>query len=326
MVYYDTAYTNGVIAAREKYLLKDKIVRLCELTAEDAFRALTESGYGGNAVAANVYDFEKLIAEEENALDAFIREYAPSEAEKAYLLAPRDFHNAKALLKAAYLQTDAEKLLAPEGNVAVAKLAQCVENKDFSALKAENGALAQACEDALTVLEKGGASGARVGAIFEKALYGYLAEKAKRRPTLKRLLAAKADMTNILTAFRAGDAKLAREGYLPAGKLKEEELEKLFDEDQERAAKAFADTEYAEFVGLCFSAKEKGLPMTEAERIAGGYDATYFAERKYELKRSEPFLYYAYRRRAENANVRIVFVCLLAGMDEQSIKKRLRAI
>jgi len=32
----DLLYTNGVIAAKEKYLLKDKIFRLCEGGAEEA--------------------------------------------------------------------------------------------------------------------------------------------------------------------------------------------------------------------------------------------------------------------------------------------------
>ena len=53
-------------------------------------------------------------------------------------------------------------------------------------------------------------------------------------------------------------------------------------------------------------------------------EAEYFAARRFELKKSEPFLYYAFRRRIENENVRILFVCLLAGMKEDEIKKRLR--
>ena len=56
-----------------------------------------------------------------------------------------------------------------------------------------------------------------------------------------------------------------------------------------------------------------------------GYDVQYFAKRKYELSRSEPFLYYVYRRKLENENVRIIFVCLLAGLSEQDVKKRLRS-
>ena len=36
----DVTYTNGVIAAGEKYLLKDKIFKMCETGAEEALRIL----------------------------------------------------------------------------------------------------------------------------------------------------------------------------------------------------------------------------------------------------------------------------------------------
>ncbi|MDE6667852.1 MAG: hypothetical protein K2K38_05845, partial [Clostridia bacterium] len=89
-------YVNGVIAVKEVYLLGDKISKLCDASAEDAFRAVSEGGFGKGADAVSVYEYEKLLYADERDLDAFIREYATTNAEKAYLLSPRDFHNAKA--------------------------------------------------------------------------------------------------------------------------------------------------------------------------------------------------------------------------------------
>ena len=60
----DVIYTNGVIAAQEKYLLKDRIFKLCEGSAPEAFRALSESGFGSGAAAESAYDFEKLVTAE----------------------------------------------------------------------------------------------------------------------------------------------------------------------------------------------------------------------------------------------------------------------
>jgi hypothetical protein len=73
----DVTYTTGVIAAREKYLLKDKIYRLCELSEREAFRMLVESGFGGGAeTAIDSVDYEKLIAvEEENGCFHVIEDY-----------------------------------------------------------------------------------------------------------------------------------------------------------------------------------------------------------------------------------------------------------
>lgn len=319
----DVGYTNGVIAAREKYLLKDKLIRLCELTAEDAFRALVESGFGGGAeTAISVHDYEKLIAEEERRLDAFIREYAPSKAERAYLLAPRDFHNAKALVKAAYLGVSPERMLAPAGEVEIELLSDCIEQKKYDELTAKNEFLAKAIEEAFSFEEL--PLGTEIGDIFEKATYEYLRKVSKKNVVLKKLLQAKADMTNLLTAVRSENFEEAKKSFLLGGSVTEEMLATLFGSDREQAEGAFKNTAYQAFVKACLDARAQGLPLTEAERIRDGYDARFFESRKYELERNEPFLYYVYRRRNENTNVRIVFVCLLAGMSETEIKKRLR--
>lgn len=73
----DFLYTNGVVAVREKYLLADKLVKLCETNAEEALRQLTDSGFGKGAEVDSVYDYEALVAADERAIDGFIREYAP---------------------------------------------------------------------------------------------------------------------------------------------------------------------------------------------------------------------------------------------------------
>ena len=294
------------------------------MSAEEAFRALLESGFGGGAeTATGMYDYEKLIAAEEEKIDAFIQEYAPSKAEKAYLLAARDFHNAKAILKARYLQTGTDRMLAPEGLLSISVISTAFEEGNFSLLEKENPYLAGACTSSMQILEED-PSGAKIGEVFERALYEYLFSVAKGKAVLKALLLAKADMTNILTAVRSADAESAATRYLPIGTIKPERMNALF--EGEEGYKAFAKTPYERFAKLCLQSKEKGLPATEAERIRDGYDAEYFAERKYELEKTEPFLYYVYRRRLECANVRIVFACLLAGVSEAEIKKRLRAI
>ena len=323
MAYLDTAYTSGVIAVREKYLLKDKLLRLCEVTAEEAFRLLLDNGFGGGAeTTASVYEYEKLLLVNEREIDAFIKEYAPSQSEKAYLLSPRDFHNAKALMKANFLGENPEKMLTGAGLIEIQTLSACVNDGDFSAL-AGTPYLQTACEEATALLEEN-PSGAKVGEIFEKALYAHLFSVVKGKRTLKKMLVQKVDMFNILITYRAGELELAKDKYLSGGVLSQSDLEKLL--DIEKAKSYFAKTDYAEFVKLCLFAVEKGLPFTQAEKMLDGFETEYFAKRKYELKKSEPFLYYIYRRKAENANIRIVFACLLAGLKEKEIIGRLRAL
>ncbi len=312
----DPIYTNGVIAVKERALLGEKLLRFTEMTAEEVLRALSEGGFGSGAESR---EGEALCQAEERSLDGFIREYAPSQTELIYLLSPRDFHNAKALVKAEKLNTDAEKMLAPEGLVPVETLKSAIKSGDYSALCRE---LCGAVESAMEGEEL---TGAEIGAIFDGALYCHLAARCKFNPVLKKLVAGRADRLNILTAFRAGDGELAQKLYVGGGKLKNGDLCALFG-DEEQILKRFAKSPYEGFIKLCLAARNRGLPLTESERALESFEAEYFAAKKYELEGKQPFLYYVFRRRAEIQNVRIILVCLGAGLKPQDIKSRLRAI
>ena len=81
-------YANGVIAAKEKYFLGDKLLRLIETDAASALRALKESGFGGENDGAENANFssdetETLIAAEEAKTNAFIREDAAARRKKS---------------------------------------------------------------------------------------------------------------------------------------------------------------------------------------------------------------------------------------------------
>ena len=320
----DLSYTEGVIAARDKYLLKDKILRLCEMTPDDAFRSLLEYGFGGGVeTATSVYEYEKLIAREEELLDAFILEYAPTKANAAYFLFPRDFHNAKALVKAKLLGVDAEKLLASQGMIALSTLSSCVESGNYDAI-AEFSRLKDVCENIESIYsseEK--LTGMEIGVIFERALYRQMLDICKHNLSLKRSIQAKIDMTNLLTAFRATDELLVSKSFIEGGKLSLTDILSVRENDKKGGA---AFEKYTEFLSLCSIAKEKGSPLTAAERYRDGYDVEKLSQNRYELKKNEPFVYYVLRRKAESANVRIIFALLLLGANEQEIKKRLRGV
>lgn len=320
----DAVYTNGVIAVKEQALWGTKLQRLAEGSAEEAFRALVEGGFGKGCDAASVYEYEALLAADERDTDAFIREYAPSQAELAYLLSPRDFHNAKALVKALVTDTDASPLLAPEGAVSVERLETCLREEDFEPLPAELGGAMQAALALRT--EEGEVSGAELGLLFERALFRHLAAVCKRNKFLRSLVRAKSDMTDLLTAARAPSQEAAEKSYLGVGALSAKELSAIFTENQEAAETALRRTGYPRFVELLFEAKRSGSPFTQAERLLSDYEIETLAEHKFELSRNQPFLYYVFRRRAENANVRILLACLLSGRSEQEIKRRLRTV
>ena len=317
----DNLYVNGVIAVKETSLLKDKIYRMCELGADDAFRMLTESGFGGEAVSG-CHEYEKLVASDSAQIDAFIREYAPNNAVSEYLLSPRDFHNAKALVKAERIGSDGTQMLAPEGLVPIEVLRACFKNEDFNALESE---LKQAVLTAREYIKEDNVSGAQLGFIFDRALFKRLFRVCKRDKLLSKFVADKADMTNILIALRSSGENLSEESFLEGGTLKKGQLARLAAMD-EKTVKEYASSPLYGFICDCFEAKQNGAPYTAAERRLSSYEGAQLYKNQYELKGSLPFMSYVFRRRLENENVRIVFASLLNGMDDKQIKSRLRGV
>ena len=319
----DLTYVGGIIAVKENSLLKDKILGLCEMSADGAFRALVESGFLKNAEVNSVFEYEKMLQADEADIDKFTREYAPNNAISTYFFAPRDFHNAKALLKAKYLQVEADKMLAPEGLLSLETLKNVVEGEEIKGVYPE---LLSAVKSAAELFERDGAntSGAEVGKVFEQKLYSCLFAACKYNLLLKKLLQKKADMTNILIAMRSNTPEYAANNAFSGGKIAVDKMLLLFQENEDKAFRALDKTYLEKYWKECLKIREAGLPFTNAERQIAEIEIDFLAEHKYELKRSQPFMYYVFRRRTENENVRIVLSCLLAGLTADEIKVRLR--
>ena len=321
----DVTYINGVIAVKETALLGGKLIKMCSATAEEAFRTLTESGFGRGSAARSAFEYEKLLEEDLDEINSFVREYAPSEAEKAYFLAPFDFHNAKALLKSKYTGASPQPMLAPDGLIPCATIARCVENTDYSPLY---GRLKEACENAEKLFsnEEKYVSGAEIGVEFSRAEYACLAESCKSNSTLEKFVVRKADMTDILSAFRSKTAEYALNNALFCGKLTKKHIEDLFEDNAQKVLDFYKNSPYLGFVKICLEARENGGKLTRAELERDNAETAELSLRRHELKSKEPFIYYVLRRRAENADLRIIFVCLAAGLGEAEIISHLRGI
>lgn len=313
-------YVNGVIAAKEKYFLGEKLLRCCETDGATALRTLKESGFGGGTEETGDVDF--LIEAEENALNDFIRDYAGTEAEREYFLSPIDAHNVKAYFKASVSGGDVSKMRAPQGTIPLQTIEECFESNDFSALPRY---LQIAVEEARAVCESGAAGNGRaVGVIFERALYGHLLKTCKSCGVLRRLLVRKIDLTNFVTAMRCATEEQLKEAFLSGGKHGTEDFSFVFEKDEEKAKSTAEKAGAKDLYSLYLQCLKSGVGA--AEKALAETEIDYFEKKKYELSGSNVFLYYVLRKKTECFNVRIVFVCLGAGLKEHEIKKRLRGV
>ncbi len=347
--------TNGAIAVKETKLLSSKIPSLASGSYAEAVKALKESGFGAGYEGA---DGEELCLAEERALDKFITEYAPSERERAFLLAPRDFHNALAIVKAKTAGISAEGMFAPEGLYTLGELYAAAEEAEKRVARqieegerqkpqagkvqkilinlkqkvAKNNAVCGVCPELFEAFERAfeislagrPLTGARAGALFACAQFGYLKRISSKSRVLKELLAGRADRSNLLAAMRLKGGEFTEDIFLVGGRIPLKEIAAFPTASKEEQLKTASKADLADFCKLLLPCAEKGLPFTQAERELEGFEAEYFYSKRFELSGKQPYLYYAFRRREDVKNARTALVGLNAGLSEGEILSRLK--
>ncbi len=316
----DVGFIGALCKSKERLLIgEEKFARMIDTdTAEDAFRMLRESGFGGDAEASGARDFEKLIAAETESFNRFLREYAPGENYAEALLLANDFHNADCLVRIAH-GYGGEGMLKEDGYYSVAEIR-----------KATEGSRAELPEELLTAIrsanklfDDGEAGGAKLTTLFLNAYYARMAAICPDK-LVKKAIAAEIDAKNIAVAMRSADAKTAKEMRLAGGTLTDGDFATLTGGDLRRIRSAFLYSPLRELVDAALDEKEKNAPLIGFERLAEGAFLKTLKQRRYETEGAVPYLLYAYYKRNELINVRVVMAGKLCGAEKERIRGRLR--
>ena len=313
----DKTFVNAMCISRQKYLLgKDKLARLLEAQDfEEAFRMLGEFGFGEGDVAPEAY--EQLLYGELGQLYAFARAYAPTEAIKAFCLAPRDFYNAEYLLRQAYVNLPTVPM--QEGTVPIERVKKGVAGA-YNQLPAY---LVAPIKEAQASFDRGDATGVGVSTIFNRALYAYLLSVCKDRRT-KGYVQWQIDTKNISIALRADTRAELESMWIEGGKLSVDTLLLLQKGERTAVDRRFLQTDYTEVVRAAVDAKEKRLPLVKYENAVDSAFLRTLLPQRYSSEGVAPFLLYFGYKTNDIANVRVILAGKLAGADKESIKERLR--
>ncbi len=315
-------YANArAVTAMRNLLGYDRLVRMAEsANAKDAFKILSEVNFG-DGTTSDASEYEALLAAEEQKLTSFIREVSPNEKLTRFLLAPKDYHNAQALMKAKFLKTDAAPMLTEEGLYKTELLKEKIFADDYDEFPSP---MAEALAKADVLFVSGEADGRKIDVLFKKALYRQLRELSDSDRLLGEIYRVKADAANIATALRSRDFQEAKLQFVGGGRLGEDELKILCGESVETIAEKFR---YSPLKDLVFAATEgfsEGKPLSGFERLADGYALAQLKKERYNDEGYRPFLLYCYYKTAELTNVRIVMSCLSNQIFGSDIKSRLR--
>lgn len=311
---FATALASGESA---KLLGRERLGRMIDSgDADEALRIALESGFGGGSTS----DMEAAVVYEEQQLAGFIRDCAPSEKIKTYLLSEYDYHNAEALMKAKYLKVPTDGMLRPSGRCDVTAMREKIfkdEYCDFSAPLRE--ALESADSEFLN-----GTGGLRINSIFTRALYRELREAARGEHPLAEICDFRIDTLNIQTALRARNLALAEEMFVPGGTLDEYLLHRICEDSPEAILADFKVSLYQEYVGSALEALAEGRPFVDCENMADSYAVRLLKQDRFLLEGFYPFYLYCLYKANELKNVRIILVGLNNGATAGEIRGRLR--
>ena len=284
-----------------------------------AFDVLKESAFGGE-INLSCADFERVIENEENALNAFVKEYAPSDEIEGYCLAPYDFYNAEVMLKCKKLGFSYENYVGPVGAFSLEELFALISGEVKARFSKE---LINAVKEGSLALEKEG-GGMTVGVIFTRAKYEYLVRTVKTG-YLKGIIAKEIDGLNLCSAIRANDLDLAMAQYIKGGELSKEAVKTIALRDKKALQTLLSNNCWVKDIALrAIDIANAGKPLVEIERELNSLSAKRMIAGRYtESGGTYPFMLYYYKRRNEIACVRTVLTGKANALLSEEIKRRL---
>lgn len=318
----DYAYSVAYVRAIESRLMTNSDIEslIGAKTAEDAFRILSDKGYGQGITLGN---WETVLSNSYKDTFNEIKDIAPKDTPLDVLIYKNDFHNLKVALKGVQLGLrDYGDYVATPSVCEFELLKKAVVNADFDILPPS---LKEIGKKAYDLLGKTGDSQLS-DTIIDKSSMDYDFKKAVegKNEFLIGLTKLKNTLTDIKIASRCAltgkDADFLDMAISSNPNLNRDELIK--------AAVSGIDA-FCEFLsGSGYEAAAASLKssLSDYEKYADEVIGDYMKGSGYITMGIEPLISYIYSKEREIQSVRIIISAKLNGIDEGKIRQRLRKL
>lgn len=312
-----------MLRAREPRLLNDeKAARMLDAASfEDAAKILADCGYPDMSRYTTA-EVEQALADHRNEVFEELSRLSPDRELVDVFRLKYDYHNAKAIIKAEAVNTDAGRLLSDAGRVSGEKLLELYHEEHYSQLPA---ALGKAMQEARAVLART-ANPQLSDFVLDKAYFTELKAMADRLDSdflrgYARTLADSANLKSAVRTLRMGkNQDFLAEVLVEGGSVG---VQSLIDADRDALAGLFAHTPLEKAAALGSEALSGG-GMTAFERACDNGVNSYLRSAKLISYGPEAVLAYLAAVEGEIQAVRMILTGRLAGVKPQAIRERLR--
>ena len=325
----DTDYLaiSARIRAMETTLMTpERMERLLEARSEDEVtRLLQDCGYPV-LDAARPERMDAALSEAREALLADLGGSAPDAGFIDIFKLKYDYHNAKAVLKAAAVGTDPARMLMDMGRIPASELKSAMESSELDTLP---GLLPEAVAEAKNVLDT-----TRDPQLSDITLDGWMyrdmARTAERTGSafLRGYVAVQVDAVNLRTAVRTlrmgKGADFLLGALLEGGDLAPDAVAKAASSGAAGLRELYGATRFRDAAEAGAEAL-KGGPLTAFEKLCDDAVGDYLAGAQSVPFGEAPLVSYLAARETEYTNLRILLMGRAAGIDPAVIRTRLRA-
>lgn len=329
----DYAYASGRIRAIEPKLFgPGHYDRMLEANdAQEAFRILTDSGYGyGGSGSAGIFAFEGLLSEEMKKTYALIAEIIPQIEIVKVFQRKYDYFNIKVLLKAEYSGAEIPPILADTGTVGGEDLVRMIRERDYEGL---TELMVQAIEEVRDVFSRTQDPQA-IDLLLDRASYRQLASDIGGigSPYLQEIAEIIIDSANIKMYVRAmlldKPADFIRELLLSGGSIPEDAYleygEKSIDAFVDAFADKFSGSRYAEAVRKGWESCRSRESSSVLEKLLDDLFMVHIRKARMVTIGVEPVIAFLFAKETEIKNVRIIMTGRINGLPAEMIRERLR--
>lgn len=321
----DYLYLSGRIHAMENRLLtRERMERMLDArTAAEAAKVLAECGYE-EIDALTPASLEHSLRAQRVALFHELSSAVPDPRLIDVFRIPYDYHNAKVLLKSEAMGQSPDRLLVDAGRYGAEWLKRHYTEGQLDGC---SPVFCKAVAEAKDCLGRTG-DPQRADMRLDEAQYQELTAAAEESgsPFLQGYVRLSIDRANLRSTVRAArmgqDAGFLDAVLLPGGRIQREKLKAAALGAGDLAA-LFRGTELEEAAEAGAQVMQEGS-MTRFEKLCDDGVTHYLMQGKKVAFGEHPVIGYLYAREAELTTIRIILTGKMAGLDQETIRERLR--
>ena len=326
--YRDTDYAavSAALHAREAKLLTQAMAErmIDAATPEESYKTLLECGYAP-LERCTLENVEHALSQARRELYREVSVLAPDKRIVELFQVKYDYHNAKAILKAAAMGTSPDRMLMDMGRIGAAELKTAVESGELDKLP---GALPAAVAEAKSVLDTT-RDPQLSDIVLDRWMYRDMAQVAEDTGSqfLRGYVETQIDAANLRALIRT--LRMGKNADFLAGVLFESgtvEPAAILAAANHPAGglnEIYGPTRFAQ-AAEAGEAALKGGSLTEFEKRCDDAVSDYLAGAQMIPFGEAPLLAYLAARETEYTNIRILLMGRAAGLSPEVIRSRLR--